>query len=83
MVYAILDIKELDNIIYKDYNNNKSYVFQDSAKTVRKNNDNTLFIISFLEKNISYLLEDSNKIYTSEEIHTYLNNPDNGWVSEE
>ena len=54
-------------------------VLQDSADTVRQNNTETEFIISFLKDSIPEIAE-GNKIYNSEEITEYLNDPANGWI---
>jgi hypothetical protein len=82
MLYCILNISDLNNVPYKHYVQYEMKVLQDSADTVRKNNTETEFIISFLKDSIPEIAE-GNKIYNSEEINEYLNNPDNGWISEE
>ena len=79
MLYCILNIRELNNVPYKHYIQYDIKVLQDSADTVRKNNTETEFIISFFKDNIPEIAE-GNKIYNSEEIHEYLNDPANGWI---
>ena len=80
MLYCILNISELNNVPYKNYIQADMEVFQDSADTVRKNNTESEFIISFLDNNIPTIAE-GNKIYTYKELTKYIQDPANGWIS--
>ena len=52
MLYCILNISDLNNVPYKHYVQYEMQVLQDSADTVRKNNTETEFIISFFKDNM-------------------------------
>jgi|TARA_R110000751_G_scaffold87676_1_gene173653 hypothetical protein len=74
MIYCILDILELEIVNYSE-------VYQDSASTVRKNNDESAFIISFNKNSIPPIAESPEK-YTHSQMLSYLSDPSNGWIDE-
>ena len=75
MLFSILDISLLNDVNYNE-------VTEDSALTVRKNNDQTLFIIGFPANKIPSIAEREDH-YTTREMIELTNNPVNGWVEEE
>ena len=82
MIGCILNIKDINNVPYKQWRMQGMEVYQDANYTVRKNLDETEFIITFLDNNIPSIVGE-NKIYTREELTNYINNPANGWVEQE
>lgn len=74
MLYSTLDISLLNDVNYNE-------VAEDSALTVRKNNDQTLFIIGFSENNIPVIAEGETH-YTAKEMFNITIDPDNGWIEE-
>jgi len=74
MLYSTLDISLLNDV---DYN----LVDQTSDNTVRINNDNTLFIISFPPDKIPAIAE-REEHYTHTEMYNITINPDNGWIED-
>ena len=75
MLFSILDISLLNDVNYNE-------VTEDSALTVRKNNDQTLFIIGFPANKIPSIAEKENH-YTNQEMLDIIADPANGWVEEE
>ena len=82
MLYAILDISLLYDVPYKFYNTKDWKVLEDTSETVRKNNDQSEFIISFAEDKIPVIAEGETH-YTHSEILTLVGNPSNGWIEDE
>lgn len=74
MLYCTLDISLLNDVDY-------TTVAQTSSATVRKNNDNTLFIISFPNDKIPAIAEGEDHL-TWSEAYTLTTNPSNGWDKE-
>ena len=75
MIYSILEVSELDAVDYSE-------VTQDSAETVRKNIAGTQFVISFFSESVPAIAKDSHK-YTHTGILIFLNDPSNGWATED
>jgi hypothetical protein len=75
MLYSILNIIELNNVNYNE-------VDQTSAQTVRKNVDETEFIISFPSDNIPEIASESTK-YTHNEMYSFVEDSSNGWIPED
>lgn len=75
MLFSILDISLLNDVNYSE-------VAEDSALTVRKNNNQTLFIIGFPANKIPSIAEGEDH-YNEQEILDLTINPVNGWVEEE
>ena len=82
MLCCILNIKELNNVPYKNYNDVGMKVYQDTEYTVQKNLDNTEFTISFLDNNPPSIVE-GKTVYTPAELDNIINNPANGWIEQE
>lgn len=82
MKSCILNIKDLNNVPYKNWSLEGMQVFQDADYTVFKNLDETEFIITFLEDNPPSIVE-GKTIYTTEELDNIINNPANGWIEKE
>lgn len=82
MLYAILDISLLYEAPYKFFNLEGWEILEDTAETVRKNNDKSEFIISFSADNIPVIAEGVTH-YTHKEILSFINNPANGWTEDE
>jgi len=82
MTCCILNIKEINNVPYKNWNMEGMQVYQDADYTVRKNLNETEFIISFLDNNPPSIVE-GKTTYTSQELRDIINNPDNGWIERE
>jgi len=74
MLYTILDISLLNDVDY-------TAVYQNSASTVRENNDSTLFIISFSKDSVPVIAEGEEHL-TWSEIYDLTINPSNGWTEE-
>ncbi len=75
MLFSTLDISLLNDVNYNE-------VTEDSDLTVRKNVDQTLFIIGFPENKIPSIAE-GEVHYTNQELLDLTINPVNGWVQEE
>ncbi|QDP54125.1 MAG: hypothetical protein GOVbin1629_61 [Prokaryotic dsDNA virus sp.] len=75
MLFSILDISLLNDVNYNE-------VTEDSHLTVRKNVDQTLFIIGFPANKIP-LIAEGEVHYTNQELLDLIINPVNGWVEEE
>ena len=75
MLFSILDISLLNDVNYNE-------VTEDSDSTVRKNVDQTLFIIGFPANKIPSIAEREDH-YSEQEILDLTINPVNGWVEEE
>jgi len=74
MLYSTLDISLLNDVDY-------TTVTQTSSVTVRKNNDNTLFIISFPDDKIPTIAEGKEHL-TWSEAYTLTTDPSKGWDKE-
>ena len=72
--YAILTASQALNIQYAD-------VLEDSARTLRWNNDNSKTFVKFTGSTPSWL--SGRTTYTKAEILTILNDPDGEWVEDE
>ena len=72
MLYCILNIEQINEVIYSE-------VYQDSSLTVRKNEDETEFIISFPEKDIPEIAVPLEK-YTHKIILEIISSPLNKWI---
>ena len=75
MLFSTLDISLLNDVNYNE-------VTEDSDLTVRKNVDQTLFIIGFPANKIPSIAEREDH-YSEQEILDLTINPVNGWVQEE
>lgn len=75
MLFSTLDISLLNDVNYNE-------VAEDSALTVRKNNNQTFFIIGFPANKIP-LIAEGEVHYTNQELLDLTTNPVNGWVEEE
>lgn len=75
MLFSTLDISLLNDVNYNE-------VTEDSDLTVRKNVDQTLFIIGFPANKIPSIAEREDH-YSEQEILDLTINPVNGWVEEE
>ena len=82
MLYCILNIKDLNNVPYKNWNMVGMQVIQDAADTVQTNLDNTKFTIGFWESNPPVIV-DGKTTHTASELNNIINNPANGWIEEE
>ena len=74
MLFSTLDISLLNDVNYNE-------VTEDSALTVRKNNNQTLFIIGFPANKIPSIAEKEDH-YTNQEMLDIIADPANGWVEE-
>jgi hypothetical protein len=74
MLYCTLDISLLNDVDY-------TTVTQSSSSTVRQNNDNTLFIISFPKDKIPVIAEGEEHL-TWSETYELTTDPSKGWVEE-
>tara|TARA_R100000808_G_scaffold23247_1_gene51379 strand:- start:330 stop:575 length:246 start_codon:yes stop_codon:yes gene_type:complete len=81
MLCCILNIKDLNNVPYKNYIVEGMQVFQDTANTVQKNLDESEFTITFLDDNPPGIVE-GKTIYTTTELEAIIDDPSNGWVEE-
>tara|TARA_R110000744_G_C19317064_1_gene557266 strand:+ start:1231 stop:1452 length:222 start_codon:yes stop_codon:yes gene_type:complete len=72
MIYCILNIESLNDVNYSE-------VIEDSTLTVRKNEDNTEFIISFPETDIPEIAVPLEK-YTHKIILEIISSPLNKWI---
>jgi hypothetical protein len=74
MLYCTLDISLLNDVDY-------TQVTQSSSSTVRTNNDNTLFIISFPDDKIPTIAEGEEHL-TWSEAYKLTTDPSKGWDKE-
>ena len=82
MLYCILDIEDLHNVPYKHYREQGMQVIQDTASTVETNLDNTKFTIGFVESNPPEVVQ-GKTTYTGAELMDIIDDPSNGWITED